>query len=548
MTDANADITSRIRIVLSENPECRSSQLARNCVVYAERGCLSYRNYRELFCLVRHMSSPFVGFYYGHVLRVRAKRSGDYIRFGNRCRRGRDPAVVYRQRPSAPWRSRRHSARVQSPRHLGGVIPMKNADTLPNARAQRGFTLIEMSIAAAVAIFLGVMILQGFSTFMTYQNAQATGVRVAQYNSAVASFINAAGAAVPTGNYAGVGWLQNAATCAGATGATDFLPCGFNAFLGYGLQYNTRIDTNATNPAVPAGRVLAVTTLGTPRIAAGGEPQMNFGGTMIRAAQAYVGISQLRAQNLVGLTSYRIDLDTIPGGVNDLLIAQVDTSVNVDPWLRIDGTNSMQANLNVGGNDVVNARDVNANRDMNATNNIRAANGRAELWNNGPEGAVLTLRGANGQQVHVQNINGTFRLVNNPWNAELMRVDQAANLSAGRDVAANMNGWGGDVRIVNTAVPGVGPMSLSGAMQGAQILNNPDWFPKPVNCPPGTIPKIFAVAVKLDNNGRAEPIGAIQTRADDYGGSWRVSTVIITPSSTLEPSTVKILAMTACQP
>jgi type II secretory pathway pseudopilin PulG len=425
---------------------------------------------------------------------------------------------------------------------------MKNADMLPNAHAQRGFTLIEMSIVAGVAIFIGVMILQGFSTFMTYQNARATGVRVAQYNSAVASFINAAGAAVPTGNYNGVGWLQNAATCAGATGAADFLPCGFNAFLGYGLQYNTRIDTNATDPAVPAGRVRAVTTLGTPRIAAGGGPQMDFGGALIRAAQAYVGISQLRAQNLVGLTSYRIDPDPIPGGANDLLIAQVDTSVNVDPWLRIDGSNSMQANLNVGGNDVVNARDVNANRDMNATNNVRAASGRAELWNNGPEGAVLTLRGANGQQVHVQNINGTFRLVNHPWNAELMRVDQAANLTAGRDVWANGNNWGGDVRIGNTNVPGVGVMSLSGTLQGTRILNNGDLFPKPTNCPPGTNPKIFAAAVQIDNDGTAEPIGAIQTRADDWGGSWRVSAKITTPSGGPQPSSVRILAMTACQP
>jgi hypothetical protein len=73
MTDANADTTSRIRIALSENPECRPGLLVRNRVVYAERGCLSYRNDRELFCLVRHVSSPFVGFFYGHVLRVRVK-------------------------------------------------------------------------------------------------------------------------------------------------------------------------------------------------------------------------------------------------------------------------------------------------------------------------------------------------------------------------------------------------------------------------------------------------------------------------------------------
>jgi prepilin-type N-terminal cleavage/methylation domain-containing protein len=419
---------------------------------------------------------------------------------------------------------------------------------LSTSKNQSGFTLIEFSIVMAVALFLIVKIgVPAMVAGIDALNARATGVRIAQYNSAVASFINAAGAAVPTGNYNGIGWLQNAATCAGATGAADFLPCGFEGLLPYNLQYNTRIDTNATDPAIPAGRVRAVTTLGTPRLSPGGEPQMNFGGAMIRTAQAYVGISQLRAQNLVGLTSYRIDQDPIPGGVNDLLIAQVDTSVNVDPWLRIDGSNSMQANLNVGGNDLVNARDVNANRDMNATNNVRAASGRAELWNNGPEGAVLTLRGANGQQVHVENINGVFRLVNNPWNAELMRVDQAANLTAGRDVVANNNNWGGDVRVGNTD-NGAGPMSLSGAMQGARVLDNPGWFQKPTNCPPGTNPKIFATAVQIDNDGTAEPIGAIQTRAIDQGAGWSVSAKITTPSGGPKPSVVKILAMTACQP
>jgi prepilin-type N-terminal cleavage/methylation domain-containing protein len=401
-------------------------------------------------------------------------------------------------------------------------------------KTQRGFTLIELSIVTALLLFMIVAGSKMLTAWINDTNARATGVRVAQYNSAVASFINAAGAAVPYGNYTGIGWLQNAATCAGATGPDDFLPCGFDPWLPMNLQYNTTIAPNGV------GRVQAITNLGTPNM--GGGPMMAFGATLIRAAQAYVGISQLRAQNLVGITSYTVDLAT------NTLIAQVDTSVNVDPWLRIDGSNSMQANLNVGGNDVVNARDLNASRDVNATSNVRAANGRAELWNSGPEGAVLTLRGANGQQVHVQNINGTFRLLNNPWNAELMRVDQSANLTAGRDVSANGNNWGGDVRVGNTWVPGVGVMSLSGAMQGAQVLDNPGWFQKPANCPPGTTPKIFAAAVQINNNGLAEPIGALQTRAVDYGSQWRLSTVVTTPNNRIEPWSVKNLAMTACLP
>jgi type II secretory pathway pseudopilin PulG len=406
---------------------------------------------------------------------------------------------------------------------------------LPTLRTQRGFTLIELSIITAILLGLTVAGVKVLTAWINDMNARAAGVRVAQYNSAVASFINAAGAAVPFGNYNGIGWLQSAATCAGATGPDDFLPCGFYPALPWNLQYNTTIAQNGV------GRVQAITTLGTPTMGAGGGPLMNFGAALIRSAQAYVGISQLRAQNLVGITSYNIDLNT------NTLFAQVDTAVNVDPWLRIDGSNSMQANLNVGGNDVVNARDLNASRDVNATNNVQAASGRAVLWNNPAEGGVITLTGANGQRVFIENLNGTFRLINHPWNAELMRTDQGGNLSAGRDVAANMNGWGGDVKVANTN-NGFGPMSVSGALQGAQILNNPGWFPKPTNCPPGTTPKIFATAVQIDNNGTAEPIGALQTLATDQGAGWSLSTKITTPSGQPKPSVVRILAMTACQP
>jgi hypothetical protein len=439
----------------------------------------------------------------------------------------------------------------------------------PNARAQGGFALLEFSIAAALGMFLVVLGAQAFDAWIDNLNAQATGVRVAQYNSAVASWINAAGAAVPTGAYNGIGWLQNAATCAGATGAEDFLPCGFEGLLPWNLQYNTTIDTNATDPAVPVGRVRAITNLGTPTFGAG-PPLLNYGAALLRAAQAYVGISQLRAQNLVGLTSYRI-LPDPAGGANDQLIAQVDTSVNVDPWLRTDGSNQMLADLNVGGNDVVNSRDVNASRnvnagqdtntgrDVNAANNVSAGNdlsagrnlsalgGQVQIWANAGEGAVLTLTGANGQRIHVQNINGTFRLVNSAWTAELMRVDQSGNLVAGRDVSANGNNWGGDVKILNSANE-QGTLSLAQAMQSGKVIDNNGWVGEPSNCPPGyPNPKIFAMPVQFDNNGNAEPIGAVQVTTSWTGTGWTVTGELMTPNTPVpSPATFKILTMTAC--
>jgi len=62
-----------IKSALSSNPECRPGLLARERVVFAERGWLSHGNGRELFCLVRHYTWPGTGFFYGHVLRVPVK-------------------------------------------------------------------------------------------------------------------------------------------------------------------------------------------------------------------------------------------------------------------------------------------------------------------------------------------------------------------------------------------------------------------------------------------------------------------------------------------
>jgi hypothetical protein len=189
----------------------------------------------------------------------------------------------------------------------------------------------------------------------------------------------------------------------------------------------------------------------------------------------------------------------------------VDTSVNVDPWLRIDGSNSMQANLNVGGNDVVNARDLNAGRNVNAT----------------------------------QGVTGNTVWGNTVWGRS---VGSDGNLTAGRDVWANASGAGGDVRIANTN-NGAGPMSLSGAMQGAQVYSgNPAHIPRPTTCPPGTGPKVIAWAVQINNNGVAEPIGYFSTRTVPNGNEWLAYVDITTPTPSPPPANVKTAAAVYCQP
>lgn len=73
----NPPCAAPILAALGENPECRPGLLARGRLAYAEHGRMSHGGGQELFCLVRHVTWPFVGFYYGHVLRVACEAKQD---------------------------------------------------------------------------------------------------------------------------------------------------------------------------------------------------------------------------------------------------------------------------------------------------------------------------------------------------------------------------------------------------------------------------------------------------------------------------------------
>lgn len=48
------------------------------------------------------------------------------------------------------------------------------------------------------------------------------------------------------------------------------------------------------------------------------------------------------------------------------------------------------------------------------------------------EGGVLRLTGSNGVMMHLENLNGTLRLLNSPWNAQLLTLDQNGNMTLGK--------------------------------------------------------------------------------------------------------------------
>lgn len=387
---------------------------------------------------------------------------------------------------------------------------------------QGGMTLIEMIVVVGVSVSILVSFGNAIRIYFEQQGASAAGIRVSQYNSAVAAFINGNLPNVPLGVFDGTAWLQDAATCPGATGAVGYLPCAFENRLELGLA---GFQTTITQPNPPFFR--AVTNVGA--VITDGRPNGGLGGAVVRAAEAWPGLNSLRlvTERMVGMSSYAIDPATAQ------ITAIIDTATPADPWLRRDGSNAMAADLNVGGNDVVNARDLNAGRDVNAANNATAGN---NVVGNGV--------------VSNQDIWASRDI------ASGRNMGATNDVYVGRDVWANHNGTGGDVRIMGSNVPGVGQISLAGALQGGNIVGQGEVVAKP-RCPTGggLQPRIITWAVQMNSNGTASPIGSIQTYADDLTpgnpfGSWRVWLMLHTAADPggVPPGNARIAYAVACQP
>jgi|GEM_PF-4052604 len=79
---------------------------------------------------------------------------------------------------------------------------------------------------------------------------------------------------------------------------------------------------------------------------------------------------------------------------------------------------------------------TNPGQPLDVNGHIAANNSNALLYYQSGEGEVLRLTGNNGLQMHLENLNGTFRLVNHPWTAEIFNVDQSGNVGAAGKITA----------------------------------------------------------------------------------------------------------------
>lgn len=126
---------------------------------------------------------------------------------------------------------------------------------------------------------------------------------------------------------------------------------------------------------------------------------------------------------------------------------------------------------------------VDQSGNLTVPGSITAAGGRVVAWNQVSEGGVLQLQGANGTNIYLESINGTFRLVNHPWNAQLFSVDQSGNVAAsGTYYTSNANGYYanavnyyGDSWNAAVRMPGWFYVQTQGGAGASNVVANDYW-------------------------------------------------------------------------
>ncbi len=227
---------------------------------------------------------------------------------------------------------------------------------LKGAAKGKGFSLLELLGVLAVSAFLFVIAIQ--EIIRRHDRQIATGLvarQVAGFTNGVRQRLSYADA-VERFNQAsqtlnGITWLQ-APTC-GGTAPIQFLPCSFPSSIAQAgdLLYSTEIKNTA-------GRLTAIISIkdvnGKGYQLRGGL-RADLAGATVIAAAGY----QVSTVTPVGLVTFaRFESDPLTA----IIKVEVDTNSAADPWLRTDGSNSMNADLGFSGAgyDLLNANDLEA--------------------------------------------------------------------------------------------------------------------------------------------------------------------------------------------
>lgn len=203
-------------------------------------------------------------------------------------------------------------------------------------KRQSGYTMITVMIALAVAAIAGAYELKKQTRIIDQDRAKATGLKIAQINNAIRKRIADEGKTTIPGVYLGVDWLHSTANCAGGLASKEYLPCNIDGNFFFNLQAVSTITNSA-------GAVAGSTNFGT--IKTDTKARLDLANLAVLAANN----ENLHGDTPIAGTFYSYTIDAAGN-----IIASTTYSADLDQWLRTDGTNTMKATLNMGGNQIKN--------------------------------------------------------------------------------------------------------------------------------------------------------------------------------------------------
>lgn len=249
---------------------------------------------------------------------------------------------------------------------------------------QRGFTLVGTLLALSIVASLLPFYFQLQSSRQARADALEIGTQLAQYNAGVRAFMSDKGAQMLASvgctpgalcRKTGTGWLKNRTNCPTATGALtlSYLPCTFMNALPSATPITTYLFRRAdgTNYAVtqipaPLGPdALQRPDLASVAVQAANTTVAGLGVVTVAggapAVQPIAGaFYQYYWFPATGGTWTTYTANEAPRPAPNSIVAEANSAPSLDAWLRTDGSNSMQADLQMNGHNVLGVSNLDA--------------------------------------------------------------------------------------------------------------------------------------------------------------------------------------------
>ncbi|WP_203368771.1 hypothetical protein [Cysteiniphilum marinum] len=279
---------------------------------------------------------------------------------------------------------------------------------------QQGFILASLMVALMLISGLSMMWFTRSANEQRKQAAQMLGNKVAEYHAAVLARLSDDKTLV-TGTYKGLDWLKSSGECGAGTAPKNYLPCSFH--LASSLLVN---EVVTEVESVDDDRKVAKSYIGSivERVNNKPEPSLYLGALVHNTAQARYGAQQQAVYN--GKIGYSFDADSA------MIIAEMIVSRTYGKWLKLDGTNLMQADISFDG------KLPDSERNIQSVSNIHFDNSTNALISNTKGGVKISSNKA-------FNVDAQDMLHRANSNYQL-EVGNKAYVSADKEITMTVNG------------------------------------------------------------------------------------------------------------